>query len=122
MKHLFYFFAVFPILFEMSSFLHPQRIMNFRARLKETASDDYTANQYAYYVFSLGYIIWAFCGIFTFQWPAFILLFIMGLFSKKNKYLLIADAFLTFIILLFICLNAYHFKIDLFQLILKTIC
>lgn len=115
MKHLFYFMAIFPILWELMAIQSPKRVHNFVMQYRENNNKDFdncTPNQKAYVVCMLGYIIWTIAGLLTFQWSVFALLLITCIIPKKFIWLRWCDAVLTFILLVFIVLNAYHFNID----------
>lgn len=60
------------------------------------------------------YWMWNVGGFFTFQWPFFLVLFILGLISKKTIWLIKLDAILSIVLVIFIVLNQAHFKIHLF--------
>jgi hypothetical protein len=120
MKHIFYFFTFIAILWEMLSVINPKSVHDFYKRVlvaKGKKFRELSTSQQTISVCMLGYMIWNFIGFFTFQWPIFIMLFLIGLIPKKWILLRWIDAFISLLILLFIVLNAYHLKIDLFELI-----
>jgi len=119
MKHLFYFMTVFPILWEMGSLVEMKKVQLFSKRLKNTKSSDLTKKQSTFYLLHFGYIIWNFIGFFTFQWSLFLGLFLLALIPKNNNTVRRFDSLLSLMILVFIVLNAYHFKIDIWTEILN---
>lgn len=119
MKHLFYFLAILPLMFEMMVLSEPTKAKNFSQKLKGIKADEMTSQQQSYTVLCLGYWVWCFVGIFTFQWPLFLLIFALGFIPKTETWMRAIDAFITILILLFILLNAYHFKIDIWHWLIK---
>jgi hypothetical protein len=96
------------------------KVHQFALTLKETKGqkfDDLASNQKSLLICQFGYTIWTFIGFFTFQWSAFLLLFFLGLIPKKQVWYRWIDSFISFILLLFIILNAYHFKVDIWEFI-----
>lgn len=65
-------------------------------------------------IFQLLYWAWNVAGFFTFQWPFFLVLFILGFIPKKAIWWIQLDAFISLVLVLFIVLNQAHFKIHLF--------
>ncbi len=66
----------------------------------------------------LFYSIWGIAGLFTSQWPLFLLLILLSLLPIKNTARGIKiDAALTLVVLVAIVLNKTHFKVDLWELI-----
>lgn len=63
-----------------------------------------------------GYAIWAIVGLFTFQWPWFILLISLGyLIPKKGKAVKL-DAILSILLLVFLAVNQFIYKFDIIAL------
>jgi hypothetical protein len=112
MKHVFYFLTVFPILWEMFNLLSVKKTHKFAMSFKDTKAKDFTSDQKVFCFFQFGYTFWVFIGLFSFQWCAFLFLFLFGFIPKRIIYYRYFDAVVSLITLLFIILNSYHFKID----------
>lgn len=118
MKHLFYFIGLFPLIYEMSVIINPKRVYSFKERIKAAGKfDNFTSSQKSYAILSLGYLVWAFIGLISFNWVAFLFLIAISFIPKKHFFLMWLDSVISFLILLFVLLNSYHFKIDLFALV-----
>ena len=116
MKHIFYFMAIAPIIWEAMNLSSIKRTHSFimgMRNMKGKKYDDYSSSQKAYSLCALGYIGWNFIGFFTFQWPIFVAFFMFGLIPKTNIYFRWIDSFISLGVLFFVVLNAYHLKIDL---------
>ena len=75
MKHVFYFLGLLPLIYEMSVIANPKRYFDFKNRIKKAGKfDNMTTNQKAYSFFSLFYLLFAFIGLFSFNWFAFVVL------------------------------------------------
>lgn len=124
MKTLFYIFVAFPIIFELISIIHIKRAYNFNKRLKEKKDNkiplnDWEDKEKGYAVLQMGYTFWVIFGLFTVNWPLFLLILILGAlsFMKKNVVLHLIDSLLTLSILLLITLNSHYFNLDVFEYI-----
>ncbi len=116
MKHVFYFLAIFPLLFELACVCSPAKFHRFSKRLKAKPKDkDVSPREAVFVIASLFYLVWAFTGMMSFQWPAFVFLFALSLIPKPTVWMRWLDAALSLAVLFFVLLNAYHFKIDLWQ-------
>ena len=119
MKHIFYFLTILPIIWEIANLTNTKRVHDFAFNLRKMKGKkitEYTQKQKEIVFWMLGYIIWNFIGLFTFQWPVFLVFFLIGLIPKRVMWFRWIDSFISLIILLFIVLNAYHFKIDIWNL------
>jgi hypothetical protein len=66
----------------------------------------------------VGYIVWIFVGLFSsINWAVFLIMIFMSFIPKKTIWFLAIDSFITSVLLLFVILNQYHLKIDVFELI-----
>lgn len=65
------------------------------------------------------YVLWAFCGLFTDQWPLFMLIIIMGMIPKPYAFIRMIDAIVSAAVLTFMILNVYHLHIDLQGLLIE---
>lgn len=118
MKHLFYFLSIIPLILEYVVLQDTKEYLRIRTLMKDKNLDRENVNKndlsvFLYISFSnLFYVAWALVGLFTFQWYVFIILLAMGLIKKgNNEFWLRLDAIISFIILLFIIVNAYHLHI-----------
>lgn len=125
MIHIFYLLSILPILFEISNVLHTRRYYSFstafKAKLKSNADwdwEDLNKTEQAFSALTIGYILWLFVGMFTSQWLIFLFIFLISYIPKKHIIVYFIDSLVSAIALLFIVLNAYHFKIDMWQLLL----
>jgi hypothetical protein len=125
MKHIFYILTIFPILWEFICITDIKRFWDNRCKMvelkKQKANFDlYSTNQKALTICMIGYFIWNFVGLLTFQWPVFLALLLLGFIPKPWIWLEWIDGFISIFVLLFIVLNAYHCKIDIY-LLLKSL-
>jgi len=114
MKHIFYFLAIFPLIWELIVMFNIKKIWNFLKFFKNEKANGFSSNQKSCLFFMIGYIIWNFIGFFTFQWPLFVFLFLLGIVPKYRIWVRWLDSLISFILVFFIILNAYHLKIDIF--------
>lgn len=124
MKHVFYFLTIFPILWEVMTLVNLNKTHQFVLSLKAMKGkkfDEFTSSQKLFPICMIGYIIWTFIGFFSFQWVVFLLLFLFGLIPKKYAWYRWIDSFISFIVLCFIVLNAYHFKIDVWEWLVSVL-
>ena len=118
MKHIFYFLTIAPILWEVMNLVSINKTHQFVISLEAMKGknfDEFTSSQKSFSICMIGYIIWDFIGFFSFQWVVFLGLFLFGLIPKKYAWYRWIDSLISFIVLCFIVLNAYHFKIDVWQ-------
>ena len=116
MKHIFYFMTIFPLLWELIGITNVQRVHNFSKGIKALKGkkfDEYSSMQKNVSVLMMLYILWTFIGLFSSQWLTFSVLLGISLIPKRFIVLRWIDSVISFALLLFIILNAYHFKIDL---------
>lgn len=119
MKHIYYLFTLLPILFEYLNLQDTKRIHEFIERLKTTPHKEQTGYQKTYGVLMLGYWLWAVIGLFSFQWPVFLFMLILGAFPKKLIFVRWIDSLISIVVLIFIIVNAYHLHINLYQWLIK---
>lgn len=120
MKHVFYFLTIFPILWEVMNLVSINKTHQFALGLKAIEDKkyyEYSSSQKSFTICMTGYIIWDFIGFFSFQWTVFLGLFLFGLIPKKYIWFRWIDSFISLVFLIFIVLNAYHFKIDVWELL-----
>lgn len=115
MKHVFYFIGLLPLMYEMSVIVNPKSYFAFKEGVKACGNfENLNSNQKVFTILSFGYLIWAFTGLFSFNWFLFLCLIAFSFIPKKYIFVMWLDSVLSFIILITILLNAYHFKIDMF--------
>lgn len=133
-KFLFYFFAVFAIVYEIWNIKNFGKKKEIGKRIVEhkkietnqmtTEQKNFVVKGCLFVLFHILYLLWAFLGLFTFQWPIFLFMFILGFigtikYLKDNETWNSIDGVISIFLLLFVVLNTYHFKIDVFQAILS---
>lgn len=123
MSHIFYFFSIFALTWEIYTILNTAKVHAFIIRFKNTdhTKKELSEKEATFSFFAMGYFVWLLVGIITFQWPIFLLLFLSSLMPKRFMIIRWIDSFVTSIALLYIILNAYHFKVDVWQVILNAI-
>lgn len=77
-------------------------------------------------VMQIFYMIWAVFGLFTSQWPLFVLLILISFLNNTKKlrshlWWNKTDATLSFLLLVFIILNKFHLKVDLLHEMLSIL-
>lgn len=86
----------------------------------ENIAKTITPNQTKMVIMNTLYILWVIVGIFSSQWPLFILLLVISLstdylrkkkFSFYDKYWVNIDAILCLVAIIFIWINKYHLHI-----------
>lgn len=118
MKHLFYAISIMPILWEMAGITEPKRVQSFLERLRNKKNEKpivYTSTEKRFLQMQFLYFVWGFIGLFTNQWPLFLVLFLISLIPKRNIVLKWLDALYSFLLIVFILLNEYHLHINFFQ-------
>lgn len=139
MKHLFYFIGIFFILRQLAFIFSPieswekaKKFIDLTKRLKGKEYDDLDPETQRTILAKLPLLIlllWLFVGLFSFNWPAFaaiiVLGFAVGFFAKATSYSRInivtyfINHFICLIFGVFVILNSYHLKIDLYQWLLS---
>lgn len=137
MKHLFYLIGIFYLIHELTCLYSPiiqgEKVRRFisltkgRTNLNGLNEED---NKFVAGKFftSFLYLGWFITGLLTFNWVAFLILLICGFFIMSplerltiNTKLFIPiywfHSLLGFLFALFVIINSYHLKIDLFQLL-----
>lgn len=121
MKHIFYFTAFAPILWELLVIFETKKVRRFWDRMIAKKNEGYNTNENAVSFLTFAYYVWIFVGFFTVQWPVFGLLLILAFFPKKFIPILFIDAVLSFSLLIFVVLNSYHLHIDVSGIFLQFI-
>lgn len=112
MTTLFYFLAIFPLMYEMMIVGNIKKSHNFIMNLKDKEVSDMTDKEKNFVILQFFYFIWTVIGLFTVNWPVFSLIFFLALIPQRNIYLRLVDAFLTFLVLFFIIINYFHLNIN----------
>jgi hypothetical protein len=118
MKHLFYFLLIIPFLIELLTFVNLKKVHAFVLTFKG-AGKNLDPNQIVFGVLQWFYLIWIFIGLFSFQWPVFLIVLILGLIKKSKMWWRAIDSFICTVLLMFVLLNAYHFNIDVYDYIVN---
>lgn len=122
MKHLFYFLTIIAITYEFCVISNLKKYLALKKKFKKPNIDfkKLPSHIQSLAVLQLLYALWTFVGLMTFNFPFFLLFILISIIPfKRNSFLLCLDATMSIIILIFILLNAYHFKINLYELIIK---
>ena len=108
MEIIFYLFAILFLIWEIYVFAYTQEAVNTLSNLS-TEDKDEKDKALSISCFLLSYMIWAFVGLLTVQWPAFLLLFSLGMIPKKGRpWLRKIDSFFSAWIIVFILINKFH--------------
>lgn len=126
-QYLFYSMLLVPLFYELGCLQEPQKVIHFMKRYKEKsrANKLQTSMDWAFFSFSLFYLILSFVGLLSSQWVLFTILIlfsmVVGQIKLKSKWILQLDALVSAAILLFILLNKFHFHINLIHRILAYV-
>ena len=116
MDYLFYFFAIFAIMWEMTVFKDTQKVTDYMLRFKQKKTEQLDGTDWSFTVLMTGYTCWILLGLFTSQWILFLLMLAIALFPSQRFKVLKLDALLSLIVLFFIILNKFQFGIDIISL------
>ena len=121
MKHIFYFFAIAPILWEILNIRETKRFHEFFLKCKKISTEDvgfkdWSTNQQAVSLLMLMYFCWTVVGFMTSQWIVFITILFLSYIPKKHIIVRKVDAFITLCLLIFAILNEYHLHINLIDI------
>lgn len=113
MRHLFYFLAIGPILWELGVMKNPAKVVAFSKNIKRLSKDkvplnEWNSTQRNFAYLQIIYTLWVIIGLFTWQWYLFLAVLILGLLPKKWKPWVFMDAFITLSILLTIIIRNYN--------------
>jgi hypothetical protein len=112
MTTLFYFLAIFPLMYEMMIVGNIKKSHNFIMNLKDKEVADFTEKEKNFSILQFFYFFWTIIGLFTVNWPLFSLMFFLAILPSRNMYLRLINSFLTFLVLLFIIINYFHLEIN----------
>lgn len=113
MTTIFYLMIFLAFTMEFMALRQTKEMIAIKNRIKSGTWSELSSDDRAYSVMFFCYSIWAFIGLFSSQWPMFVLLFLLVLIPKKFVWWVKVDALISFLILLFILINKYHLHIDL---------
>jgi hypothetical protein len=95
-------------------------LLEQKQKVKEKIEEK-TEKEKAFAVLQTLYFIWSVMGLLTTQWISFLIFVIYSLTIGRMKIIspvfIFLDAFLSFIMILWIILNGVHFKYDLWSII-----
>jgi hypothetical protein len=99
-------------MWEFYVFARPDVAVNMKLAFKEHPKD-LTSNQKLFSFLMLLYTFWTMFGLLTFQWYMFVIFTIWSLIHIKDKteFRFKVDSLGSIVILIFIILNKFHFKI-----------
>lgn len=114
MAHVFYFFALFALMYETAYLFDTKKIDDFIERLKSKTVEQRTIKDKRFALLKFFYSCWGIVGFLTFQWYVFVFFFLWSnLEHCKNKTIKVIENIGSILIIIFIILNAYHFRIYL---------
>lgn len=117
----FYILVLFCITVEIQTLTDTERVIRASKTLKEKQAegslDTLVGFDKNYMISSSFYTVIAFIGLFSTQWPVFLLMIIMGIIMsltyKNNVIARKVDSVISCALLLFIIINKYHLHLDL---------
>lgn len=116
MKTIYYFIGIIPIIWELLSIMELHKVhtfcMEYKMLSKRKDKFVMSSTQNAFTFFMMCYVIWAIAGLFSSQWPLFLMLLLISFIPKKFIFMRLLDACLSLGLLLFIIINRFHFHID----------
>lgn len=118
LSYAFYLIGIIPILHELTTLTNLNLIFRLKKEIK-LKTGQFQLDHFLFILVNSFYTIWVLIGLFTVNWPAFLFIVIISLIPKRNKIILWVDALISFGVLIFISLNAFHFKINLYDFIIN---
>ena len=112
MDKVFYCVLAIALLFDFNNLHTPGSALEMKSRIKKFKGKD--ISEYPKDIRNKGiesgiYFILMIIGLLTFQWWAFVSLFILSLIPKRFKPIIVIDAAISILIVLFIIINKFHF-------------
>jgi len=140
MKHIFYFIGILFVIYELMWIVSPKEKITSMLKRKKLAKEhkdkkwDEFSKEYKdliipKFVVSITFLLWMIAGLLTFNWVAFLIMIIFNitiikLISKAIKetsffYIVLHwfNSVLGFAFGIFVIINSYHLKIDLYGLV-----
>jgi hypothetical protein len=125
MQHVFYFFAIFSIIYEILCLSAPKKTHEYAKRLNLKKGGDISGYDVLFVGFNLLTLIWMIAGLMSSQWVSFatliVLTFTIGFISKYHWVIRMLSGIIYLAILVFIVHNKYHLGIDVAGFILTLI-
>jgi hypothetical protein len=119
LEFLFYIFAIPALLWELINITSVTKVHNFMNRLKDDevklANKGKTEQNVAFLM--ILYAVWMLIGLFSSQYILFLFLLTISFIPKKYRIIRFVDGVISFLVILFIILNKYHFGINLCPII-----
>ena len=114
MDHIFYFLAIFPIIWELTVASDAKKVHNkFNEIKKKNDVKKFTNNETVLAFLMLGYTFWVIIGLFSSQWVLFASIILLSIIPSKKIWVRRVDAIITLLVLCFILINKYHLHIDI---------
>jgi hypothetical protein len=116
MNEFYYFLGIAPIIWELLSLMELHKVHAFCTeykllnKRKEKVKMSSTQNSFTWLMTM--YVVWAIAGLFSSQWFLFLLLLSLSFIPKNSIFIRLLDSCISFVLLLFIVLNRFHFHID----------
>jgi hypothetical protein len=104
-----YYILLLPcFIYELTFISNPKRYRIAREKMKLLKYKEYSSSQQSFVWCQFIYMVLVIVGLFTFQYPAFILLLILSVIPKKWLVMDLIDSVLSASILLFVIINKFH--------------
>lgn len=117
MRHLFYILGILAVLHELYVLQKAKRVQEVRASMKNKQFSQMDSTGQAYTVTLLFYGFWKLAGLLSGQWPAFLVMVVVGYLPRPNKFVRLLFAAITLVLLLFVLINHFHLHIHLWPAI-----
>jgi len=139
MKHIYYFIGLIFVVYEVYWIYKPSKMLNLSKEYKEKEKefDKITDDDRYFRLFllvaipNLVFFLWVLLGLLTYNWVIFLINIILSFFIikpllklfGKNEYFKLTLHWLNsikgLVLGLFVIINSYHLKIDLYEYIIK---
>jgi hypothetical protein len=129
LKWLFYMCMIIPVLCELEAIFSTKKMLEFGKKIRDIGKLSHDEKMKALtsdkelstLVFmQLFYLTWLFFGLFsTLNWPIFLFLLLSCFIPKRNFVLRFADGVISFSLLIFAFLNAFHFHYPILNFLIK---
>lgn len=122
MEHVFYLLVSFFLAFEILFLFAVKKIHASVNKYRDLSNvQDMSATFATYYVVNVLYFLTCVIGLISSQWACFLLILALCFIPKRYLTWRIIDGVISILILLFVILNKYHFRIDFDLLTIKLI-
>jgi len=129
LKWLFYICMIIPIICELEAILSTNKMIALGKRAKDISKLPHEAKVLAFgadkelfsaVIMHAFYLTWLFFGLFSSQnWPIFLFLLLTSFIPKRIFLLRFADGVISFCLLIFALLNAFHFHIPVLNFLIR---